>query len=109
MKTILVTGGAGYIGSHACKALARAGYTAAVLDNFSTGHHWAVRWGPLVEGQIADRRLVRRTLEKYHVDAVMHFAANALVGESMQSPYKYLRDNVGSPGLLQRSRGRCGG
>jgi UDP-arabinose 4-epimerase len=94
MKTILVTGGAGYIGSHACKALARAGYEPVVFDNFSTGHRWAVRWGPLVEGQIADRRLVRRTLEKYHVDAVMHFAANALVGESMEHPYKYLHDNA---------------
>ena len=94
MKTILVTGGAGYIGSHACKALASAGYKPVVLDNFSTGHRWAVRWGPLVEGQIADRRLVRRTLEKYHIDAVMHFAANALVGESIESPYKYLHDNA---------------
>ena len=94
MKTILVTGGAGYIGSHACKALASAGYKPVVLDNFSTGHRWAVRWGPLVEGQIADRCLVRRTLEKYHIDTVMHFAANALVGESMESPYKYLHDNA---------------
>jgi UDP-arabinose 4-epimerase len=94
MKTILVTGGAGYIGSHACKALARAGYTPIVIDNFSTGHHWAVKWGPLAQGYIADRHLVRRILEKYHVDAVMHFAANALVGESMKHPYKYLHDNA---------------
>ena len=105
MKTILVTGGAGYIGSHACKALARAGYTPVVIDNFSTGHHWAVRWGPLVEGHIADRRVVRRTLEMYHVDAVMHFAANALVGESMEHPYKYLHDNtVNSLELLEAIR-----
>jgi UDP-arabinose 4-epimerase len=105
MKTILVTGGAGYIGSHACKALARGGYAPVVIDNFSTGHRWAVKWGPLVEGHIADRRLVRRTLEKYHVDAVMHFAANALVGESMEHPYKYLHENtVNSLELLEAMR-----
>ena len=65
-----------------------------MLDNLSTGHRWAVKWGPLVEGDLADRRLIRRTLENYHIDAVMHFAANAAVGESMENPYKYLHDNV---------------
>jgi UDP-arabinose 4-epimerase len=94
MKTILATGGAGYIGSHAFKTLVSAGYKPVVIDNLSTGHRWAVKWGPLVEGHIADRHLVRRILEKYHVDAVMHFAANVLVGESMESPYKYLHDNA---------------
>src|SRR5437016_2942951 len=94
MKSILVAGGAGYIGSHTAKALARAGYQPVVLDNFSTGHRWAVRWGPLVEGDLADRRLVRRTLENYRIEAVMHFAASAAVGESMENPYKYLHDNV---------------
>jgi UDP-glucose-4-epimerase GalE len=94
MKCILVTGGAGYIGSHTCKALASAGYAPVVLDNFSTGHRWAVKWGPLVEGSVTDRHLVRKTIENYRVDAVIHFAANALVCESMVHPYKYLHDNV---------------
>ncbi len=65
-----------------------------MLDNLSTGHRWAVKWGPLVEGDLADRRLIRRTLENYHIDGVMHFAANAAVGESMENPYRYLHDNV---------------
>src|SRR5260370_8745571 len=94
MKSILVAGGAGYIGIHVAKGLARAGYQPVVLDNLSTGHRWAVKWGPLVEGDLADRRLVRRALENYHIDAVMHFAANAAVGESMENPYKYLPANV---------------
>ena len=105
MKTILVTGGAGYIGSHACKALAREGFRPIVLDNLSTGHSWAVKWGPLVEGDIADRELVRETLEYYKVDAVMHFAANASVGESMREPFLYLHDNtIGSMRLLEAMR-----
>src|SRR5712691_2719139 len=94
MKSILVTGGAGYIGSHTCKALARAGYQPVVIDNLSTGHRWAVKWGPLVEGSVADRALVRRAIEDYRIEAVIHFAANSLVGESMENPYKYLHDNA---------------
>jgi UDP-arabinose 4-epimerase len=102
MKAILVTGGAGYIGSHTCKALSAAGHRPVVLDNLSTGHRSAVRWGPLIEGDIADRRLVSQTLEKYQIDAVIHFAANASVGESMVNPFKYLFGNVaGSVTLLE--------
>jgi UDP-arabinose 4-epimerase len=102
MKAVLVTGGAGYIGSHACKALAQSGFRPVVLDNLSTGHQCAVKWGPLVKGDIADRDLVRRTLEQYHVEAVMHFAANASVAESMKYPFRYLHDNmVGSLRLLE--------
>jgi UDP-arabinose 4-epimerase len=105
MKSILVTGGAGYIGSHTAKALARAGYQPVAFDNLSTGHRWAVQWGPLVEGDIADRNLVRRTIEHYRIEAVIHFAANALVGESMENPYKYLHDNVAnSVELLEAMR-----
>src|SRR5437879_2741055 len=105
MRSILVTGGAGYIGSHAAKALARAGYQPVAFDNLSTGHRWAVQWGPLVEGDIADRNLVRRTIEHYRIEAVIHFAANALVGESMENPYKYLHDNVAnSVELLEAMR-----
>jgi UDP-arabinose 4-epimerase len=102
MRNILVTGGAGYVGSHTCKALALAGYVPVVLDNLSTGHRWAVKWGPLVEGDIAEQRLVRDTLEKYQSDVVIHFAASASVGEAMENPYKYLHGNVaGSVGLLE--------
>jgi UDP-arabinose 4-epimerase len=93
-KSILVTGGAGYIGSHTCKALSLAGYRPVTVDNLSTGHRWAVKWGPLVEGGIGDRSLVRRAIEDYRIEAVIHFAANSLVGESMENPYKYLHDNV---------------
>jgi len=91
---ILVTGGAGYIGSHACKALAEADYTPITLDNLVYGHRWAVKWGPFIEGDLADGALLRRVLCDYKVEAVMHFAAYAYVGESMQDPGKYFRNNV---------------
>jgi UDP-arabinose 4-epimerase len=82
--------------------LSAAGHRPVVLDNLSTGHRSAVRWGPLIEGDIADRRLVSETLEKYQIDAVIHFAANASVGESMVNPFKYLFGNVaGSVTLLE--------
>jgi UDP-arabinose 4-epimerase len=95
-KTILVTGGAGYIGSHACKALARAGYEPIAYDNLGRGHREAVRWGPLVEGELADRGLLAATLRRFDVAAVMHFAAFAYVGESVQKPELYFRNNVAS-------------
>ena len=91
---ILVTGGAGYIGSHTAKALSRAGIEPVVLDNLSAGHRWAVRWGPLVEGDLADGVLVRRVLQDYAIEAVLHFAASAYVGESMADPRKYFHNNV---------------
>ncbi len=91
---VLVTGGAGYIGSHTAKALSRAGYEPIVLDNFSTGHRWAVKWGPVVEGDLADAALIRDVLATYQVQAVIHFAACAYVGESMAEPRKYFRNNV---------------
>jgi UDP-glucose 4-epimerase len=91
---ILVTGGAGYIGSHTAKALARAGHQPVVFDNLSFGHRWAVRWGPLVEGDLSDKALLRSVLETHEIDAVIHFAASAYVGESMQNPRKYFRNNV---------------
>lgn len=93
-KTVLVAGGAGYIGSHACKALAAAGYTPVAYDNLSFGHRWAVQWGPLVEGDIADTALLRRTIREHDVSAVMHFAAFTYVGESMTEPAKYMKNNV---------------
>lgn len=93
---VLVTGGAGYIGSHACKALAAAGHLPVTYDNLVYGHPHAVRWGPLVEGDLADGELLRQTLRNFRIDAVMHFAAFAYVGESMQDPGKYFRNNVGN-------------
>jgi UDP-arabinose 4-epimerase len=93
--SILVTGGARYIGSHACKALARAGYNPVVFDNLSRGHREAVRWGPLIEGNLADRDLLVSTLIRHEVTAVMHFAAHAYVGESVADPAMYYRNNLG--------------
>ncbi|MDC0495990.1 UDP-glucose 4-epimerase GalE [Planktomarina temperata] len=92
---ILVTGGAGYIGSHACKALARAGYTPVTLDNFSTGWPDAVKFGPLVEADLLDRAALDQAFKDYKPKAVMHFAALSQVGESVTDPGKYWRNNVG--------------
>ena len=92
---ILVTGGAGYVGSHACKALAIAGYHPVVYDNLSRGHREAVRWGSLVEGDLHDRDRLVAALREYRVAAVMHFAAFAYVGESVAEPETYYRNNVG--------------
>jgi UDP-arabinose 4-epimerase len=91
---ILVTGGAGYIGSHTCKALAEAGYNPIVLDDLSTGHRWAVKWGPLVVGDIGEPALVRKTVKRFGIRATIHFAAHAYVGESVEQPRKYFDNNV---------------
>jgi UDP-glucose-4-epimerase GalE len=93
-SNVLVTGGAGYIGSHACKALAAAGLQPVTIDSLVCGHRWAVKWGPFAEGDLADRELLVRVLRGYRIDAVMHFAAYAYVGESMTDPGKYFRNNV---------------
>lgn len=93
-KRILVTGGAGYIGSHTAKALARSGFEPIVFDNLSEGHRDSVKWGPLVEGDLADAALIREAIAAYRVRAVIHFAANAYVGESMKNPRQYFRNNV---------------
>jgi len=104
-QSVLVTGGAGYIGSHACKILARAGYQPVVFDNLSRGHREAVRWGPLVEGDLADRERLATALEVHHVAAVMHFAAYAYVGESVADPAMYYRNNLGGTlSLLEAMR-----
>jgi UDP-glucose-4-epimerase GalE len=91
---ILVTGGAGYIGSHTCKVLAEAGYIPIAYDNLSTGNRWSVKWGPLVEGDLGDNDLLRKVIRKYSVSAVIHFAANAYVGESVVNPRKYFENNA---------------
>jgi len=92
---ILVTGGAGYIGSHCCKALHRAGRTPVVYDNLSRGHADAVRWGPLVVGDMRDEALLTQTLREHRIEAVIHFAALAYVGESVGAPETYYANNVG--------------
>jgi UDP-arabinose 4-epimerase len=101
-KRVLVTGGAGYIGSHVCKALALAGYEPIVYDNLVYGHETAVRWGPFVRGDIMDRDRLDAVLAKYRPVSVMHFAAFAYVGESVKDPLKYYRNNVqGSLTLIE--------
>src|SRR5579864_2845989 len=94
-QSILVTGGAGYVGSHACKALANAGYRPVVYDNLSRGHAGAVKWGPLVEGDLHDEARLAATCREHRVAAVLHFAALAYVGESVADPERYYRNNVG--------------
>lgn len=91
---ILVTGGAGYIGSHACKALAQAGYTPICYDNLERGHAWAVKWGPLEQGDILDRNRLDEVIRQYQPKAVMHFAGYISVEESVKAPQLYQRNNV---------------
>jgi len=92
---VLVTGGAGYIGSHACKLLARSGYAPVVFDNLVYGHRDFVKWGELEEGDLCDSARVHEVIAKHRPEAVLHFAAYALVGESVTNPGKYYRNNVG--------------
>ena len=103
--SVLVAGGAGYIGSHTCKLLAAAGIQPVAYDNLVTGHQSAVRWGPFVEGDILDTDHLTRTLQEHKPDAVVHFAAFAYVGESVEEPAKYYWNNVvGSLSLLEACR-----
>jgi len=95
VRTVLVTGGAGYIGSHAAKALQRGGYRVVVYDNMIAGHRSAVKYGDLVQGDITDVAAVRAALKQHEVFAVMHFAAFLDVGESVREPLRYYRNNVG--------------
>ena len=96
-RVVLVTGGAGYVGSHACKALWRAGFIPVTYDNLSRGHQDAVKWGPFVKGETGDKQLLVRTIREYGVDAVMHFAGFAYVAESMLKPEMYFRNNFTDP------------
>jgi len=103
--TILVTGGAGYVGAHACKALAAEGFRPVVLDNLVYGHEAAVRWGPFERGDTADRQRLDDVFARHRPVAVMHFAAFAYVGESVADPGKYYRNNVaGTLTLLEAMR-----
>ncbi len=94
--TILVAGGAGYIGSQTCKALSKAGYLPVTIDSLSTGYAQGVKWGPLHEGDIRDRGLVAALIKQYRPRGAIHFAAYSLVGESATNPLKYYDNNVGA-------------
>ena len=95
MERILVIGGAGYIGSHCCLALAEAGFEPVVFDNLSTGRAGFVQWGPLIEGDVRDGAALNRALHETRPAAVIHFAALSLVGESTRDPGRYYDVNVG--------------
>ncbi|WP_051306912.1 UDP-glucose 4-epimerase GalE [Desulfomicrobium escambiense] len=102
---ILVTGGAGYIGSHTCKALTHQGHTVIVYDNLSTGHRELVRWGDFVFGDILDTQRLRACIRQYRIEGIIHFAASAYVGESVVEPGKYFRNNVcGTLSILDAMR-----
>ncbi|WP_457600451.1 UDP-glucose 4-epimerase GalE [Hydrogenivirga sp.] len=94
MTKVLVTGGAGYIGSHVVKLLGQKGYEVLTYDNLSTGHEWAVLYGKLIKADLGDRETLRRTFEEFKPEAVMHFAAYIVVPESVIEPLKYYRNNV---------------
>jgi UDP-arabinose 4-epimerase len=105
MRSVLVTGGAGYVGSHACKALARAGYLPVTLDDLSKGHADLVRWGPLELGGIADAHRLDAVMTQWQPVAIMHFAALSEVGQSMRDPALYYRVNIaGTLTLLDAAR-----
>lgn len=105
---ILVTGGAGYVGAHCAKALHEAGHKSVVLDNLSTGHREFVRWGPLIEGDVRDGGFLDRLLVAERFDAVMHFAAHALVAESVTNPGLYYDVNVHGTNVLLSAMVRAG-
>ena len=109
-RSVLVTGGAGYIGSHACKALAAAGYLPVTVDNLCAGHARAVQWGPLVQADVADRAALDAVFREHRPLGVLHFAAHIQVGESVRDPGKYYGNNcVGTLRLLEAMRDHgCG-
>ncbi|MBQ7617478.1 MAG: UDP-glucose 4-epimerase GalE, partial [Desulfovibrio sp.] len=99
---VLVTGGAGYIGSHTCKCLAKQGHTVITYDNLSTGHRLMVRWGDLFYGDIRDQKSLRAALKKYQPDGLIHFASSIAVNESVADPGSYYDNNVtGSLSIMQ--------
>ncbi len=100
-KHVLVTGGAGFIGSHVCKMLAEYGYTPVTFDNLSTGHLEFVKWGPFVKGDLLNKEELMRVFSDYGIDAVIHLAGKAYVGESVLNPLMYYRENIqGSMNLI---------
>ena len=104
-NAVLVTGGAGYIGAHVCKMLAKEGFLPVTYDNLSTGHAYAVKWGPFIQASLSDRAQLQQALLMYRPKAVIHLAASAIVTESMQDPGKYYRNNlIGTLSLLEAMR-----
>jgi UDP-arabinose 4-epimerase len=108
VASILVTGGAGYIGSHTCKALRRAGFDSISYDNLSRGNPEAVRWGALEVGDLTDKLRLREIFARYQPAAVIHFAALAYVGESNLNPALYYENNVGGTAALLEAMRECG-
>ena len=105
---VLVAGGAGYIGSHVCKALADAGYTPVCYDTLEKGHAWAVRWGPLEEGDIGDAQRLQEVFAKHRPQGVVHLAGYIEVGESVQLPERYLYNNAVKTDFLIAAAVRAG-
>jgi UDP-glucose 4-epimerase len=102
---ILICGGAGYIGSHMVKMVKMKGHQVTTFDNLSTGHRWAVKWGRFIEGDLLDSSALGRLFSENHFDVVMHFSARSLVGESVQRPLLYYRNNItGTLNLLEAMR-----
>ncbi|MEK7864798.1 MAG: NAD-dependent epimerase/dehydratase family protein, partial [Nitrospirota bacterium] len=91
---ILVTGGAGYIGSHVVKALGEAGYEVLTYDNLSTGNKWSVLYGELIVADLSDEETLKKTIVKFKPAAIMHFAASIVVPESVRTPLKYYQNNT---------------
>jgi UDP-glucose-4-epimerase GalE len=108
MTSILVTGGAGYIGSHTCKALHRAGFDPITYDNLERGNPEAVKWGPLELGELADKIRLCEAFARFRPVAVIHFAALAYVGESNANPAVYYQNNVGGTAILLAAMRECG-
>jgi len=107
-STILVTGGAGYVGSHACKTLAAAGYTPVTYDNLFRGHRELVKWGPLEVGDVCDGARLTAVMEQYRPAAVMHFAALTVVSESVTHPEMYHQTNAGGTATLLHAMHKAG-
>ena len=108
MTRVLVTGGAGYVGSHTAKALARAGFEPVVFDNLTAGHRWAVRWGTWTQGDLENPSQIHQALADSKAEGVLHFAASIAVGESMINPQKYFRNNVVNTLHLLDAMMECG-
>jgi UDP-glucose-4-epimerase GalE len=105
---VIVTGGAGYVGSHVCLSLAEAGFVPVALDTLERGHRSAVQWGPLVIGSVADAPALRSLFAEYRPTAVVHCAAYTLVGESAEQPQRYFTNNVGGTSELVTAMLDCG-
>ena len=107
-EAVLVTGGAGFVGSHVCKALAADGYFPIVYDNLSHGHRWAIQWGPLEVGELADTERLSAVMAKYTPVAVLHFASSIEAGESVRDPGAFYENNVSNTVALLRTMNRKG-